>query len=86
MLKGLLMKRGGLRIEITNSVMLSLPRDKHRFCLQHHHHYLILNAYMLRSCKKKEEAGVVNIEIYAALGQAPKDMPASGQALKDGCK
>ena len=46
-------------------------------------------------CKKKEEAGVVNIEIYAPLeiydiyaplGQAPKDMPASGQALKDGCK
>ena len=38
-------------------------------------------------CNKKEEAGVVNIEIYArkwpspeiyaALGQAPKDMPAS---------
>ena len=37
-------------------------------------------------CKKKEEAGVVNIEIYAPLGQAPKDMPASGQALKDDCK
>lgn len=41
---------------------------------------------MLMPCKKKEEAGVVNIEIYAPLGQAPKDMPASGQALKDGCK
>ena len=75
-------------IEIANFVMLFLlAKDKHRkFAKSLKCYRIFVNSSTYLPCNKKEEAGVVNIEIYAALGQAPKDMPASGQALKDGCK
>ena len=80
-------------IEITNFVMLfPLAKISIRFFWQHHHGFIkylnlsLRGRYVEVLQQKNEEASVVNIEIYAGLGQAPKDMPASGQALKDGCK
>ena len=78
-------------IEITNFVMLSPLQRSALVFWQHHHGFikypnLSLRGRYVKVLQQNEEASVVNIEIYAGLGQAPKDMPASGQALKDGCK